>query len=67
MRAGFVFLAVRGELPSAAATVVALAAAIRALRPGQLAALQAGKYTRGCFIEPHDDTGFKEVEDAATG
>ena len=30
----------------------------------QMAALQAGKYTRGCFIEPHDDTGFKDVQDA---
>mmetsp|Transcript_32810 Transcript_32810/g.71568 ORF Transcript_32810/g.71568 Transcript_32810/m.71568 type:complete len:318 (-) Transcript_32810:142-1095(-) len=55
------------ESCSASEAIAGVAAALQSLQPNKLAVFQAGRYTRGCFIEPHDDVAYKEVVDEATG
>mmetsp|Transcript_33364 Transcript_33364/g.62776 ORF Transcript_33364/g.62776 Transcript_33364/m.62776 type:complete len:328 (+) Transcript_33364:204-1187(+) len=52
---------------SPAAAISGLQQAIQSLFPKTEGAFQAGRYTRGCFIAPHDDVAFKDVEDVRTG
>jgi len=42
--------------------VDAICACLQGLQPGVQGFFQAGRYTRGSFIEPHDDAAFKEIE-----
>jgi hypothetical protein len=51
----------------AAAAIAGMQRAMQSLFPDATCSFQAGRYTRGCFIEPHDDVAFKDLEDAATG
>ncbi|KAK3266960.1 hypothetical protein CYMTET_24449 [Cymbomonas tetramitiformis] len=46
----------------AAATMNGLQSAIQSLFPFRRCSFQAGKYTKGCFIEPHDDVAYKDVD-----
>jgi hypothetical protein len=49
---------------TAADVVIGITDAIRSLLPHldeSHSAFQAGKYNKGCFIEPHDDTAYKDI------
>mmetsp|Transcript_28335 Transcript_28335/g.47543 ORF Transcript_28335/g.47543 Transcript_28335/m.47543 type:complete len:338 (+) Transcript_28335:236-1249(+) len=56
-----------GAETEAAAAIAGLQRAMQSLFPDATCSFQAGRYTRGCFIEPHDDVAFKDLEDATTG
>eukprot|EP00959_Pyramimonas_sp_CCMP1952_P017665 374671-Pyramimonas_sp.AAC.1 len=51
----------------AAAAIEGMEHAMQSLFPGCKCAFQAGRYTRDCFIEPHDDIAYKDEEDPTTG
>jgi Rps23 Pro-64 3,4-dihydroxylase Tpa1-like proline 4-hydroxylase len=52
---------VDGDSQNSAAerAIKGVSAAIQALSPGSLYACQSARYTKGCFIEPHDDLAYK--------
>lgn len=42
-------------------SIAAIIAAMRGLAPARTGIFQAGRYTRGNFIEPHDDVAYRDI------
>ena len=59
----FAWRSSRDEFLNTRAPVVvkALCSCMQNLLPDRVGIFQAAKYTRGCFIEPHDDVAFKDI------